>query len=237
VSTYLELVQDLFAEVDLTSASSPTTLVGATGEIASLARWVKTAWTEIQGRNGGTWRFLRRDFTFQTVSGTDTYAYGSVTDVDAAAVISRFRRWHVNDPNNPAKCYLTSSGIGTQYWLRYLAWESFQTLYKIGTQNNSTPAHITVNPQDELVLGPKPNGIYTVTGEFYRSAQVLSANSDTPEMHSDYHSLIVYKAMEKYGAANAAQEVMYRGEKEGGAIMKQLEATQRQGIRRAGPMA
>ena len=95
---------------------------------------------------------------------------------------------------------------------------------------------MTIDPQRNLILGPKPDAAYTITGEYQMSAQVLAADGDTPEMPSDYHQLIVYSAMKKYGGFHSAPEVSARGITEGNALMRQLESNQRPEVTLAGPL-
>ena len=149
-----------------------------------------------------------------------------MTDTTTSSAITRLGRWWADDEDDPPKIYLTSSGVGTQAYLCYLPWDQFKALYRIGTQNSGTPAHISVDPQNNLVLGPKPNGIFTVTGDYQRSAQTLSADADEPEMPARFHKLPVYRAMEDYGFYESAPEVLARGQRKGAAMMRQLEADQ-----------
>lgn len=235
MSTYLQLCQDAERECVLTSFL--TAVTSQTGEHLRFVNWVKDAYIEIQNKHQYAWRWLRRSFTFNTTSGDDTYAYGEVTDVDAAAAISRFGCWLAHDPEDRYRCYLTSGGVGVQYYLNYLPWLDFKAIYKTGLQNNSAPAFITVDPQNNLVLGPKPDNTYTVTGEFMRSAQILSADGDIPEMPTHFHGLITARAMEKYGLTESAEEIIARAQSEARRLMRQLEFNQLPMPGMAGPLA
>lgn len=199
---------------------------------------MRNSWREIQNRHAN-WQWLRSTFTVNTVASDDSYAYGDITDSRLSAVISRFSRWWLLDnegfPN--VKCYLTSAGVSGEKYLILLPWSSFRDLYKKGTQNNNAPVHVSVDPQRNLVLGPKPDAIYTITGEYQMSAQVLSVDGDTPEMPAEYHMLIVYYAMKKFAGNAAAPETMARGVTEGNVLMRQLEGNQRPERTMAGPLA
>lgn len=239
MSTYLELSNELVQEAGVTGAAAAiTTVANQTGQALRCVNWIKRSYTEIQ-RRYNNWRWMRSRFTFNTVAGTDTYAYGVVTDSRLAALITRFARWIPFDDGGAAnvKIYLTSGGVSGERWMVNIPWDYFQSIYRRGTQNNGVPVHITIDPQNQLVVGPKPDGIYTVSGEYQMSAQILAANGDTPEMPSDFHDLIVYRAMEKYGRYYAAGEVLARGEREGGRLMRQLEADQRPAIALGEPLA
>lgn len=232
--TYLQLCRRLAQECGL-SGTVPTGVTNQTGELKRIVDWVASAWDEIQSRHRD-WRWMRVGFTLSTTSGDDDYAYSSATDALTAAAIARFRRWLVTDPENPPKCYLSSSGVSAEYWLSYLSYERFRTLYQIGTEQIGQPAHITINPQNQLVLGPTPDDTYVITGEFQRGNQTLSADADEPEMPDDFHMLIVYDAMLKYAGFDAANEIYHRGLNEGRPLRRRLELDQRPRIRIAGPL-
>lgn len=224
MSTYLELVQELAVECGVTGTI--TTTASQSGEYNRLVRWVAQAYTEIQNMNGGRWRWLRSDFTFDTVADDFEYSFGDATDVDAAATITRFSSWRFADYQNPPKQYLTSGGVGGQTWLIYAKFDWWRNIYSIGTQTSGVPHHIAVSPRDTILLGPTPDDIYTITGEYFKSPQILSDDSDTPEMPAQYHQLIVYKAMEKYAGYESANEVMIRAQYEGMPMLRQLYVNQ-----------
>ncbi len=239
MSTYLQLANKLASETGVTgAASSISAVANQSGQALRLVNWISLAYTEIQRRHDH-WRWLRSTFTVNTVASDDTYAFGDCTDSRLSAVISRFARWWPYDEQGCAnvKRYLTSGGVSGENWMIYLPWSYFRSIYKIGTQNDGPIIHFTIDPQNQLIIGPKPDAIYTVTGEYQMAAQVLAADADTPEMPANFHDLIVYRAMEKYGRFYAAGEVLERGEVEGGRLMRQLERDQLPPIALGEPLA
>jgi hypothetical protein len=228
---YLQLVQRLRQETNFSNAG-PTTVVDQTGDHGRAVDWVADAYTDLQNRH--FWRWLRKDFSLTTQA--DVASYTPTQCQDADGDITRHRAW-VLDPYNPPRCYLQSSGKGTEYWLTPVRWEDFRVIYQLGNQPASAPSFITVDPDDNIVLGPTPNDAYVISGEYHRSAQVMAANADIPEMPSDAHMLIVYGAMEDHGFFDAAEEEIGRGLKRYRRLMRQLEATQLPKMRKAGPLA
>lgn len=233
--TFLELLVSFHEEYGF-SGDTPTSVVNQTGERKRMVNWLVNAYKEIQNTHNN-WKWLRVGFAVNTVSDDDSYTYGDCTDSLTSASITRFSRWRFDDPIDPAKIYLVSSGISTQTWMVYTSWDYFKAVYRIGTQNSSYPINITVDPQNKLVIGPKPNGVYTITGDYQRSAQVLAANADVPEMPVDYHMLIVHQAARKYAYYESAQEVLLRANEESRILMDQLETDQLPEFRMAGPLA
>lgn len=231
MSTYIQLVQDLHREAGI-SGNPPTSVVGVNGETARLANWIKTEWVKIQNRHPN-WRWMRSSFSLQTVAADDTYAYTSCIDDNTSSAITRFGRFLPEG----FKIYLTSSGIGTQGWLTYIVWDDFKQIFKIGTQVDSYPSFVTFDPANNIVLGSKPDGIYTVTGDYQKSAQVLSADSDIPEMPTQYHDLIWLGALRRYAAYESAPEVWAEAKAQYSDLMKHLDANQMPEPRFAVPLA
>lgn len=233
--TYLTAVQKLRQEAEI-PGTGPSTVVNQTGQARRLVDWVKDAYEDIQNRHDN-WRWLRSEFSLLTVAGTSTYASTACTD--DGNPITRFTRWWPRDDCgfSNLRCYLQSGGVGGETWLVFLPWSRFRSIYQIGTQNNGQPAHFTIDPQNRLVLGPTPNDVYVLTGEYQKSPQVLAADADVPELPAQFHRLIVLRAMEMYGANAIAQEVLARAMSEGGRMMRALENNQLPEVTFAEPLA
>lgn len=239
MSTYLELVNDLARESGIGgSASAVSAVTGQSGQALRFVEWIARSYKDIQNRHDN-WGWLRSTFTVDTTAGDDTYAGTDCTDSRLSTAITRFKKWWKYDEcGAPAmKRYLTSGGVSGEVWLIYLPWGHFRSIYKFGTQNNGAPVHFTIDPQNNLVLGPKPDAIYTVTGEYQMSAQVLAANSDTPEVHEDYHDLIYWYALEKYGKFSASPEAVAQAQRESARLMRQLEKKELPAIALGAPLA
>jgi len=221
---YLQITQRTCQEAGL-SGTVPTAVTNQTGELKRFVNWAEEAYTDIQNMNP-FWRWMRVTFTLNTVASDDTYAYGDCTDSLTSSAITRFDHWMFDNCDDPPKAYLQSSGVGGEYWLEVVPWEWFKSVYKMGTQTTGAPAHITVDPQNNIVVGPSPDAVYVITGDYHRSAQVLAADADTPEMPTQFHKLIVYKALEKYGYFESAAEVVARAQKESALLMGQLRMNQ-----------
>lgn len=220
------------------SGDGPAGVTNQTGELRRIVDWVREAYDEIQMAHND-WLWLRGQFTLLTEDGKRSYAHGDAIDVQTAQPIARFSRWLVDDAEDPSKIYLQAAGVGGQFWLTYFPWEHFNTIYSIGVQQTTTsmPAHIAVSPDRKLHLGPTPNDVYVVTGDYQRSPQYLSADGDIPEMPSEFHRLIVYGALERYGLFESAPEVLARVDRHRPRLMAQLQAQQRPAHRMAGPLA
>ncbi|OGT57514.1 MAG: hypothetical protein A3E01_08220 [Gammaproteobacteria bacterium RIFCSPHIGHO2_12_FULL_63_22] len=234
--TYLALCQDVKRECGITGTL--TTVASQTGELERVVNWVKDAWKEIQLQHPD-WRWMRSTFSVNTVAADGIYAGTDCTDSRLVDTITRFSRWLPYDENDGfnVKSYLQSAGVGTEGWLVFLPWSDFRGLYRRGTQTNGTPAHYSIDPQNNLVLGPVPNAIFVVSGEYQMSPQVFSADADVPELPSAFDKVIMYEAMKKVAGYDAASEIMVRAMREGTPLMRALEANQLPGIGLGAPLA
>lgn len=225
--TFLEIVQALAMECDL--ANTPADTTNQIGQLARLVNWCRQAYVELQSDSDANWRWLRHTFTLTTTASQDTYAHGACVDSSTTDPIDRFNKWRFEDAVDPPRIYLSSAGKGTENDLIFLPYTWFKQIYRRGSIVPGYPAHIAIDPQDNILLGPEPNDEYIVTGEYYRSAQILgdeNGDDDVPEMPSQYHYLIVYDALRTYGFDQAAQEVLSRAERQGTRLRRQLENNQ-----------
>lgn len=220
MSTYLQLCQDLRAEL-LIAGAGPTTVANQTGQLARLVKWIRDAYVELQNEQPN-WRWMRGNFQVLTTLGTPSYAYGDagVTDSDAAATITRFRRWWLED--HTTMIYLQSDGTGTRHTLPFCDWDLHRVKWLLGNQPNGYPSECSVDPQDRFRLGAYPNGVYVIQGEYQKGPQILTLDADVPEIPPRYHQMIVAIAIKKYAAAMAAPEVY--------AQAKDIEATHRSSL-------
>jgi hypothetical protein len=226
------------------------------GASATINRVVLRTGTWAGGDAAGTFRFTAQTGTFEA-EGVEVSGSGNLADIagdssrsgiydpsDAVdgttnAAIDRYSSWYLSDPDTPPKIYLTSSGRGGETWLTWTPWEWFRSIYLMGNNALITayPGFIAVDPQDNIRLGAIPNANYTISGEYYRRAQVLANDDDIPEMPEQYHDLIVYLGMRKYAGSESAQEVMTRAYTEGNPLMVSLETNQLTGMSMTGPLA
>lgn len=239
MATFLQLVNRLAQESDVQSgASSVSAVLNQTGKAKKFVDWISAAHDAIQNRHTD-WRWMRSKWTVNTTSGDDTYAGTDCTDSRLSATVTRFGRWIPFDDQGASnvKIYLTSDGVSGERWMVNLPWSYFMSIYKRGTQNNGVPVHVTIDPQDNLVIGPKPDGIYTLSGEYQMSALVLTNDADTPEFPSRFHDVIVWRALERYARSSAAPESLSLAQIEGGRLMRELEAVQKPPIVLGPPLA
>ncbi|MDA8260585.1 MAG: hypothetical protein M0Z99_33960 [Betaproteobacteria bacterium] len=233
MSTNLQLCADLRQEATDTG-TGPTTVVGQTGELGRYVKWIKDAWVDIQNHRPD-WLWMRKSFTVPTVASTGEYAYNATGLVDTVSgtAISRWSRWYRYE----FKIYLASTGVSGETPLIWLPWNVFRRIYRYGTQNDGPPVHVSVDPTGKFCLGPKPDAVYTVGGDYQLGPQEMTADADVPEMPSRFHRLIVYEALSRYGGHRVVPEAIMRANAEGGRLWADLELDQLPDMEDGPPLA
>lgn len=230
---FLKIVQALHRE-STDSGTGPETVVSQTGEYARKVAWCADGYTQLQ-QEMDNWLWLRKSFYVDTVAGDGAYAYTDCTDTVTAMAIARFARWYQG--RYDWKCYLSSTGVSGEYFLQWLEWEDFRYLYRRGTQTDGQPVHVSSDPTMAFVLGPKPNAVYRVNGDYQKGPQVLALDADEPEMPSRFHALVWLEGLSRYGGNRVAPEAMLRAVEEGGRLRAALELNQLPRFRMGPPLA
>ncbi len=174
------------------SGSGPTSVVDQSGEMKRVVNWVRSAWTAIQNKRM-SWRWMKAQMSEEI----------STADALDIVVIDRFARW-VGDS---FWIYETAQGEANKTPLQVLPFVYFRDMYLIGNATPTRPTHVAISPADGVLVGPEPNTTYTVVGEYYRSPQMLSANTDTPEMPERFHEAIMWRALMWAARYDSASEI------------------------------
>jgi len=206
------------------SGTGPASVLSQTGEMKRIVDWVSSAYEDIQNLHA-TWRFLRTDFSFSTIIGTQDYT-------PAAVSLSDFGSWIKED----IRIY---SSVTDEDFLEYCPWEIFREAYYFGSNRTQTgrPTVITVKPNNALALWQLPDGVYTVNGEYYKTAQTMTANADSPLMPTRFQMIIVWKGLMHYGAYAGADEKYAHGSNEYKKLLALLEYDQLEDFTFGEPLA
>ena len=204
----------------------PTTTIGVTGEFARICSWVNIAWSEIQ-RHREDWNWLRNPVQFNTVAETQRYSPATVG-------ATNYSIWKMDS----FRIYLQAAGIETQVPLEDSDYEAFYNYFLLGarTVTYAFPTVICMDPQDNLCLGLRPNDVYVVNGEYFQNPQVFALDADIPLCAARFHQSIVYRAMMKYGAYEAAGEVIAEYQTLYNEIINKMEFAQTPNIEMGGSL-
>jgi hypothetical protein len=223
--TFLQICQRLRQEAGV-SGIGPASVLNQTGEMKRIVDWVNTAWEDIQ-LTRPNWNWMRADFSFDTT--LDDYDYTAAE----AGITTRFSQWDTDT----IKSFRTSVGVSNEFELGELLYSRYRSIYLVGPQPSGTPICFSLAPDKKLLLGPKPDGVFTVSGQYWKTPQVLAVDDDEPEMPAEFHMLIVWKALENYGYYESAPECEARGKKYGNRYMNRLELNQLPDVMMAEPLA
>ena len=206
MSTFLELAQETRALSGI-GGTGPVSVTTATGIEARIVNYVKNAWIDIQ-THPKKWKWMWGRYLapvpggspLQTIINTREYP---VTGVNHVRV-------------NSFRSYLTATGTTDRQRMVWLSWAKFDRAHGTFEEQASRTIRVTRDPSGQLVLYPKADAVYSIEFEFFKSAQILVNNSDVPELPTDFHQLIVYEALKRFGKAEDAPEIIKLGEEAAG---------------------
>lgn len=222
---YLELVQEVATKCSI--SGTPANVATDTGEMARVSHWVNESWHDIQTANAN-WGWMRYDFSFSTTASTQEYAVLATGATD-------FSRWH----EDSFRIQQASLGLQDEQFFAPWDWTSFRNTYMYGVRQVSRPTVFAVRPRGQsLLLGPTPDAVYTITGEYQRKAtRMVVANGSVPDMPDEYHMAIVHRARMKYAAFENAPEVMSEAVMDYDAVMSSLSNLYTEQVSTGSPLA
>jgi hypothetical protein len=220
---FLSICQRLRQEAGL-SGSGPVTVLNQMGEMKRVVDWVASAYEDIQNLHA-TWRFLRNDFSFSTIANTQEYTPIAVSLTD-------FSTWVKND----VRLY---AAITDEDFLEYYPWGTFREAYLFGNHRVVTgrPTVISVKPNNAMTFWAIPDAVYTVTGEYYKSAQIMTGDTSIPVIPTRFQMIIVWKALMHYGAYAGADEKYAHGSNEYKKTLTGLEMQELEDVTFGEPLA
>ena len=189
-------------------------------------RDIDAAYEQLQNMKPN-WHFLRFDFSFPTISSTQSY---TLTD----AGLAEHKTWK----RDSFRCYLTATGTTDEQRMTFLPWEHFRDSYLYSANRNVTgrPIWFTIKPDKSVVFYPTPNASYTVVGEYWKRAQALTADATVPLMPAEFHLILVWMACMRHGRRQSAPEIYGLGLDGFNELFGPLKTTQLPPIGLAGPM-
>lgn len=224
--TFLQLAARLRQEV-AGNGTGPSAVTGQTGELKRIVDWIAEADEDVQ-REHDEWKFMVGEFTLNTVADDGSYAAS-----DCIAPFTNLRDWK----RETFKIYLLSAGTGNETRLWWMDYQEWYERYNTGAQTSQRPYQFAFGNDMSIKLGPKPDAVYRLSGEYQKSVTTLAAATDVPVYPSEYHMLPVYGGMMKYGRYTGASEVFSDGERQYNKLLRRMERTQLPSIRRAAPLA
>lgn len=224
MSNFLQLAQSLRQEARIAGVG-PATTANQSGEAARLVTWINNAWRDIQ-RASNQWLWMTKEFEGALVDDQGEYLPNEVGIPDP-----------VRDYDKDSfSLYNTARGLQDETEIFYMPWDQFKLMYRRGFRQKARPLHWTLTPAKKIAFGPIPETDYTLKGEYHKQATRLNVDGDEPDMPEEYHQLIVWVALTKYAASEAAPEVFAFAESERVRMLAELRLTQLPELLLAGPL-
>jgi hypothetical protein len=168
----------------------PTTTVSQVGEAQRLVSWIIKADLEIQQKHSD-WKFHWGQDDFDTANGTATY------DDPVAGGVSTF---------DEDSFYLDStSRISCVYY------ESVKGFAR--PTGTSQPSQVVIMPNGKLRCDPTPNGVYTISFDYWMKPVAMALNTDVSIIPEEFHDVILGKALMHYAEYENAAETMQKGQR------------------------
>jgi hypothetical protein len=224
---FLQLVNRTRVECGVTGPAL-TTAQNLTGEAARIANWVSSAWVDIQ-TSKEDWLFMRESVTFNLITNQQFY---TATD---AGIGSTFANWK----RDSFRCSSVGQNYADEQLMNYMEYTTFRNLYMYGNMRTTyaRPVVVTIDGGKDLGFGSIPDQAYVIDGEYYVKPIELSGDSDTPALATNFHMLVVYRAMYYYAGYESAPEVYQRAEYEFQRLMQRLNIDQLPTIVSGPPLA
>lgn len=194
MSTFLELVQDLHAEVGAAGVA-PVAVTSQTGEAERLVNWIIRSDYKIQAK-WINWKFLRTAFT----SGNTT-----TQGVATLAKPATLKTWDLATLR-----YIAPGNTIADKFGQIVEYENVKT--EILDTAEGVLSRLIIMPDDSLLFEPVPNGVYTLLGDYYAKPIKLSANGSISLIPEEYHDTVILgRAMMYYGNYENAPEIKQQG--------------------------
>lgn len=241
---YLQLCQRAAIECGVASGTAILTalptVAGATGSLGRVVNWVADGWNDIQCDHDD-WDWMRSSnllgggVSFPTVAGQASYPIGTGPG-QVGVAWDAFGKWDRETFRN----YSTATGPNNEMFLGDIPFDAWRNGYMLGSMRNvkTRPVVAAIGPDQSINLGPPPDGLYTITADYFTAPAIMTLDTDVPKyLPSRFHMLIVYRAMMKYAGYKSAPEVYQRGSAENGRMYADLMALRAPEISFGGALA
>ena len=190
--------------------TGPSSVLNVQGVEEVLVRMVRDAYVDVQNQRE-EWNFLLDDGTFSTQIGVDTYnltaIFGTPTPPLKKYKVDSFRITETN---------------GSQIYLKNLDRDVLEARYLNDVQQK-LPTQYAINPENNaLIFKPIPNGLYTVNFRYWRSPEILSADTQVPLLPLSFHNLIAYAAAAKMAVYLGSPELYQEYSQKANGMLGQL---------------
>lgn len=205
-SSFLTLCRTARKECRITGLSGPAAVTEQAGLLGEIVRWVADADQEAQGL-WFDWAFLKlTTWSSQTVA--NTAAVAAPTDLGV---------WD-------RKSFWLDRTLSTNKPLTVMDYDAWRRDLDFGVRVSKKPDSVVILPDQSLKLEPPPDGIYTLTGDYWKRPAKMAANGDTSPIPEEYERIIIARVKIFYGEREGVGEILASGQAEYDSLLDMLEA-------------
>lgn len=170
--TFLQLCQATRQESGI-QGQGPSAVTSQTGMLERVVGWVRDADRLVQTIHAD-WDFLHNSFSDNTTEGSD-----------ALTKPSDFGQWDVES-------FALSRGTAEGRELRNVDYKEWRKNHNL--KENQEPNSVTIAPDNNLLLGQPADGIYTISGDYWREVVDLAVDGDIPPYPARFHRVVIARA-------------------------------------------
>lgn len=195
------------------SNTAPTATTGQTGEYLRILNYINEGWLEIQ-RAENNWDFMWQRKTDATMT-ADQATY------DTSGLTLNWANPHSFTAYDPAE------GEAKEFRLRHVPYMTYRRYYDLGTHTSQKPSSVTMTPDRNFAFYPTPDKAYVFQFDYYKEPSELSGDSDTPELPTQFHLLLVWACVRKYAEYEQDPELLAYAIGEESAMLARLRYEQK----------
>ena len=218
-SNFLQLCQRTLIECGVTSdtANNITTVANQSGEVARIIDYVREAYTMIQNKHPYSWVWLWHETSQLLPPGGRIFSPKNDWGL-------KVLKWD----SESFKMYITANGVASEYFINWWDdWRLFNQAFNRGVIPITQPNVIVERPDKSLQFDTYLQVPYTLTAQYYSSAEILVEDLDVPSMPEQYFLSIVWLATMTYAKYEEAGVLFNTtANTQYAAIMSQMEQTE-----------
>ena len=206
--TFLELCQTVRQEVGV-SGTGPTTVLNQEGQLKVIVDFVAASDFEIQVL-WEDWDFLWAQYSSTLATSVKEPVLQKPTDLGTWDLRSFYLNYTTDDSTH----------------LSYLSYVDWRKDFRQGTQTDTTPSYVVVQPDQNVFVDPPPDGAFTITADYWKTPTTMAANSTVSPIPVQFHRVIVARAKTMWAEREEAPDILIASSAEYADLLDKLESSQ-----------
>ena len=204
-SSFLGLCQATRRECRITG-TGPAAVTNQSGLLLKIVNWVADSAYETESR----WH----DWDFMWYDG---WSSATIANTKAVAAPSDLGVWDEDS-------FWLNYTLSTNKKLSVLDYKEWRRDLRNGIRASKKPDSVVILPDQSLILEPPPDGIYSLTADYWKRPTKMSANTDVSMIPQDYERIIIARAKMFYGEIEGAGVILESAQIEYDDLLDKLES-------------